>query len=320
VGGVVVPEKEITFTAQMPGQIVRIAGKEGTPFKAGTVLVALDKDALLAQRQQVAAQVANAQSVVRNAGVQYGRELESPTKSGGSPWGQMMPVDPMNMMGGGESRVDRRASLHSYRSRIDQAQSQLYQAQAKLKEIDAKLRDTDSIAPFDGVLLKKFVERGDTVQPGQPLVSFGDIRKLQIQVDVPARLALGLREGTEVDARLDDAGKTRVKVRIAQIFPMADPTRHTIRIKFDLPRGAPVAAGMYSDVLIPGAPRQGRALSIMPQTAILYRGGLPMAEVVTPGGRTELRLLRLGAPVGQDEIVVLTGVREGERVLVQGRP
>ena len=45
--------------------------------------------------------------------------------------------------------------------------------------------------------------------------------------------------------------------RIAEVLKaMADPTRHTVRIKFDLEPGSPAKAGMYGEVLIPQSGEQ----------------------------------------------------------------
>ena len=38
-GGSVIPLKEVTLAAQMPGRVVNIAGEEGDEFTAGTELV-----------------------------------------------------------------------------------------------------------------------------------------------------------------------------------------------------------------------------------------------------------------------------------------
>ncbi len=110
-------------------------------------------------------------------------------------------------------------------------------AQSQIQAIDAKLRDAQSLAPFDGVIVKKYIEEGDTMQPGQPLLVFADVEYLQIMVDVPARLRPGLREGMMLDAQLD-VGSQIVPVRVAQIFPMADAQRHTVKVKFDLPQAS----------------------------------------------------------------------------------
>lgn len=77
VGGTVVPVEQITFTAQVPGRVERVTGEEGDRFKKGEVLVAIDEEELRAQRQAALAQIATAEAAVRNAGVQYGRELQA---------------------------------------------------------------------------------------------------------------------------------------------------------------------------------------------------------------------------------------------------
>ena len=317
VGGTVVPVEEITFTAQMPGSVKFIAGAEGDRFEKGQVLAVLDESAMLAQRQAALAQIRNAESAQRNAAVQYDRERENPTpKQGGNMMSQMMP---MPFMGDdGDNKVHRGATLYQYRSQIEQAQGAVVAAHSQLGEIDAKLKDTKSIAPFAGFITHKHVNQGDTVQPGQPLLSFANMDQLQVQVDVPTRLAGSLHPGALTQVRLDDPKQTVVEARVAQVFPMADATRHTVRAKFDLKPGTPAKAGMYVDVMMPqvGGPElAAEALPVIPMAAVVWRGGLPMVYVQDAQGQPRLNLLRLGEQVG-DEVGVLTGLQGGERVLI----
>jgi multidrug efflux pump subunit AcrA (membrane-fusion protein) len=318
IGATIVPRNEVTLAAQLPGRVEFIAGREGDRFRAGQLLVALGEAELLAQRRAAQAEIGNAQAGLRDAEVQYSRELRSPQQRGGMgmPMMEQMPIMGQMLPGGGETKVERGATLHGYSTRIEQARSALAQSQSRLQAIDAKLRDTKSVAPFDGVILTKFVNIGDTVQPGQQLVSFGDVEALQIQADVPARLAPRLQLGTRLMARLDDPDKTELAVTVAQVFPMADPTRHTIRVKLDLPPQAPVAAGMYTQVLIPDATAQRGSFPIIPTSALVWRGGLPMVFVVYPDGHHELRLLRIGDQVGPDQVTILTGLSAGDQILV----
>jgi multidrug efflux pump subunit AcrA (membrane-fusion protein) len=313
VGGTVVPLQEITFTAQMPGNVDMIAGAEGDFFKAGTALAAMDEAALRAKRQAAVAQIRNAESAVRNAGVQWHRELEDPSPKQGNMFSQMMPM-PMPFMGDNNTDTHRSATLHGYSTKIEQAQGQLAAARAGLRELDEKLKDTRSIAPFDGYITKKFVNKGDTVQPGQPLLSFANMNQLQIQTDVPTRLSAGLHPGYITQVRLDDPGQSIVRARVAQVFPMADPTSHTVRIKFDLEPGSPAKAGMYGEVLVPQTGAQQSTQPMIPVSAIVYRGGLPMVYVLDAQNQPRLHLLRLGEQYG-DAVTVLTGLRGGEKVL-----
>ncbi len=330
-GGTVVPYKEVTLTAQIPGTIEFIAGAEGDHFNEGDVLVRIDDDDLLAKRRAALAQIGTIQSQLANAQMQYSRELWSPqsrsiSRSGGmgmpSLFDQMFTQPMTSMMPGdfgGNRYVDRTADLYARSTQVAQAQAQLAAAQAQVQEIDAKLKDTRAVAPFDGVIVRKLVEEGDTVQPGQPMIQFADTKYLQIKVEVPARLVAGLRKGMLVPARLD-VGSTRVDARVAQIFPAADAERHTVTVKMDLPEGVPGGPGMYAEVMIPDFNAPAQTMPVIPDSAVVWRGSLPAVFVVTEDGRTELRLIRIGDYVGRNQVAVLSGLRIGERVRVNPPP
>jgi multidrug efflux pump subunit AcrA (membrane-fusion protein) len=319
-GGTVVPYKDVTFSAQIPGRIERIAGEEGDSFESGAELIAINDDDLLAQRRAAWANLANAEAALRNAGVQYSREWISPyggeqnDMMGGM--GSMMRKfsNPMQgFMGSGSPGYERHADLYSYSTRVDQAKSQLVAARSRIEEIDAKLRDAKSVAPFAGVITRKLVEVGDPVQPGQPMLEFADTSKLQIEVEVPARLMPGVKKGMVVPARLD-VGDVDIQARVEQIFPIADPDRHTVKVKLDLPPGVPGGPGMYAEVMINDINAKVRDLPVVPTNALVWRGSLPGVYVLNESNERELRLVRTGDPVGADGIAVLSGLRAGERI------
>jgi multidrug efflux pump subunit AcrA (membrane-fusion protein) len=319
VGGTVIPYKEVTLSAQLPGRVKHLAGIEGDAFKTGDLLVALDDRELLANRQALMAQIATADAQLRNAGVQYTRELYAP-RSKTPPGGMAIPnlfdqmfTRPMEDFIGERSRgAERGADIYSSGTQIAQARNAVFRLQAELQALDSKLRDARSIAPFDGVIVRKFIEIGDTVQPGQPLLNYADVEYLQVEVDVPARLRPGLHEGMMLYAELD-VDHRRVPVRVAQIFPMADPQRHTVKVKFDLPQGVS-EPGMYSKVLVPDFNAPTRTNPVIPSTAIRYNGSLPGVYVMDDEGRWHLRLIRVGEPVSGGFTTVLSGLRTGERV------
>jgi multidrug efflux pump subunit AcrA (membrane-fusion protein) len=323
-GGTVVPFKEVTLAAEVGGRVESIAGEEGDAFAAGSVLVTINDEDLLAQRSAAVADYVNADLSLRNAGMQYSREWISPYGGeyndmlGGMPSMFKQFTNPMqSMFGGGHPRYERYTDLYSYRTRVDQARSALVRAQSRIAEIDSKLRDTRSVAPFDGVISDKLVEVGDTVQPGQPMLRFADTASLQIRVEVPARLMPGVEEGMIVPARLD-VGDVEVEARVAQIYPIANPTRHTVTVKLDLPQGVPGGAGMYAEVMMPDINAQVREMPVIPKSALVWRGSLPGVFVVNDQNQKELRLVRTGERIGQDGIAILSGLRAGERIVVGG--
>ena len=325
-GGSVIPLKEVTLAAQMPGRVVNIAGEEGDEFTAGTVLVKINDDDLRAKKAAIEAQIVAAQNAMQNAQVQYNRELWNPRVYNPRPMAGMgMPSmfddffdnDAMPGDSGGNKSIERHADLVTQGTQVSSARSRITEAESGLREINAKLRDTKAIAPFDGVIMKKMVEIGDTVQPGQPLIVYSYSKYLRIKVEVPARLMPGLTKGMVVPARLD-VGNTQINARVAQIAPIADNKQHTVTVKFDLPEGVPGGAGMYAEVMIPDVNSPSRALPVIPKSAINQRGSLPSVKVLDENNVPKMRLIRTGIEIGNDRIVVLSGLEPGERILTNG--
>ncbi len=329
-GGSVIPLKEVTLAAQMPGRVISIAGEEGDEFAAGTELVKINDDDLQAKKSAAEAQLNSAKNSMQNAQVQYNRELWNPRVYNPRPMAGMgMPsmfdgffnnMDDNNFMSGnnGNKSIERHADLVTQGTQVSSARSHVTEAESGLRTINAKLRDTKAIAPFDGVIMKKMVEIGDTVQPGQPLIIFSYSKFLRIQAEVPARLMPGLKKGMVVPARLD-VGNTLINARVAQISPVADSRQHTVTVKFDLPEGVPGGPGMYAEVMIPDVNSPSRALPVVPMAAIQKKGSLPSVTVLDDDNKPKMRLVRIGEVVDEDTVTILSGLKPGERILVRGR-
>lgn len=323
-GGTVIPAKEVTLSAQVPGRIEKISGEEGSSFKENAALISISTEELLAQRRSAMAEFASADAALRNAGVRYQQELFTPDSIKKAPGGMGLPflldemmTEPMSeILGKSDTKLDRRTNLHNFETQIEQARNTLMRARSQIDAIDAKLRDAHGLAPFDGMITKKLVEVGDTVQPGTPLLKFADTSSLQIQVEVPARLASGLQTGMVLNAKLDVGGW--VQVRIAQVFPIADAQRHTVTVKFDLPPNTRTGAGQYAQVEVQDVNTPAIYMPIIPTAAIVWRGSLPGVYVLNNGKRS-LRLLRLGNNYGQ-EVAVLSGLKSGETIEVNPAP
>jgi len=320
ISGTVTPYKEVTLTAQLPGRVKMIAGEEGDQFHQGEQLVALEIENLEAKRKAAEAQLANAQAALQNAQVQYSRELYSPqSESIASVPGMGMPklFDNMftskfgDMAGYGNPALERHADLYSRVTGVSQARAAVLTTEAQIRELDAMIRDSVSIAPFDGVVLKKMVEAGDTVQPGMPLIQFGHMKYMRIQSEVPARLASTLYPGLILKAKLDNEIKTQA--RVAQVYPMADASSHTVTVKFDLPEGVNASPGMYTELVIPDT-RSGSTQVVIPKTALLKGRSLP-AVLVVDGERSSLRLVRLGQETNDNKIIVLSGLVSGQQII-----
>ncbi len=323
IGGTVIPYKEVTLSAQIAGRVQYIAGSEGDYFQKNNLLLSIDDDDLVAQRRAALAQLANAETALRNAQVQYNRELISPrSESTGAMPGMGMPSLFDNLftrnagkaLGYGNPGVERQADLYSSGSKVKNAEAKVLQARSRLDELDARLRDARAIAPFDGKLVRKMVEEGDTVQPGTPLLKFAHTQFLRIQAEIPARLIFGLTKGSLVDVRLD-INNTHTKARVAQIYPVADKQKHTVTVKFDLPEGTPGGPGLYAEVTIDDTTSSTRPMPVIPKDAVLYRGSLPSVYVLDDQNKARMKMVRLGADYDSLRVTVLSGIEEGDRII-----
>lgn len=322
ISGTVVPYKEVTLTAQLPGRVEQVTGVEGSSKLTGDLLVSIDVDDLVARRQQVQAQMANANAALQNAQVQYNRELYSPRSESltvmpgmGMPsmFDQMFTRNMGDAMGFGDTDAERHADLYSAMTAVNQARSAVMQAQSQLQELDTRIMDARAVAPFDGVILKKMVEVGDTVQPGQPLVSFGHVSYLRLQAEVPTSLVGSLQVGQTISAKLDNG--LIANARVAQIFPVADAVKHTVTVKFDLPQGINVAPGVYAEISIPVQLRTQRKQVIIPESALIPGRSLPSVLVVSERNGSMMKLVRLGQKLANGRVVVLSGLSSADQII-----
>jgi multidrug efflux pump subunit AcrA (membrane-fusion protein) len=321
-GSTVIPYKTVTLTAQFPGRIMSIGGEEGAKFPTGSVLVKINDDALRAKKGIVEAQLQSAQAALKNAQLQYNREMISPrSKNVGAMPGMGMPsmmdiyfTRPFaDAMGTTNTDYNRYTDLMNSATSVTQAKTQVMQAWSQLNEINANLKNASSIAPFEGMILKKMVEEGDTVQPGQPLLKFGFIKYLRTRADVPEILVSSLKKGMIIPVKV---GGRKSQARVAQIHPVADANRHTVVVKFDLKTGINASPGMYAELFLPDASGANKAVVTIPKTALIKGRSLPSVLVLDEANKTtRLRLLRLGIDQENGQVQVITGVRVGERIV-----
>ena len=317
-GGKVISSAKVTLSAQVSGDVLTITGKEGDMFKRGAVLITLEQKSIQAQRDAVYAEISSANEALRNAGVQYSQSIVSPNSNsmfGGVPGMFSMFTDPMvKMSGRGDPDFDKFANRTSRYTSYQQAKNKLTQARLKLKQVEEHLKDATVVAPFDGVIVVKNVDQGDIVQSGQVLMKFANIKKLQVELNVPSRLVTSLKLNKRYRIKLDMVNIV-VNAKLSQIYPIADNNKHSVKVKFDLPENVPVLVGAYAEVEI-FETDSGSLMPVIPETAIIWRSSLPSVFVINPQThKTELRFVRLGEQISDNQKSVLSGLRIGEKIV-----
>lgn len=318
-GGTVLPRYELTISAQAPGKVVFLVGDEGTKVRPGELLVGLDNDALLARQRAAWATLAKARAALQNANVQMTRQIYggefAPRGGMGLPtlMDKYFTAPMAGAAGIGDPGLERYADINQSRVGVEQAQASVVEAQSALDVLVVALRDKRAESPGPAVIIEKFVELGESVQPGQPLLRIADTNDLQVRLDVPTGLVMGLEPGMPIPIRID-ATKMRIDARLEQIYPAADPKQHTVTLKLALPTGSAAGLGMYATVMVPDMNTPARVLPLVPPSAVIWRGSQPSVFVVNGNNQSEMRMVRLGDDLG-DSIVVLSGLSEGERIM-----
>ena len=317
-GGKVISSAQVSLSAQVSGDVLNIKGQEGDMFRQGAILMVLEQESIQAQRDAVYAEIESANEALKNAGVQYSQSIVSPNSSnmfGGIPSMFSTFTDPMvRMSGQGNPDFDKFARRTSRYTSYQQAKHKLTQAKLKLKQVETRLKDANIVAPFDGVIVVKNVDQGDIVQSGQVLIKFADIKKLQVELNVPSRLVTSLKLNKKYRIKLDMANII-VNAKLSQIYPIADNNEHSVKVKFNLPENSPVLTGTYAEVEI-FETGVDLLVPIIPKTAIIWRSSLPSVFVINPQtNKTELRFVRLGEQVNNYQKSVLSGLKIGEKIV-----
>jgi len=189
------------------------------------------------------------------------------------------------------------------------AQARFEAAVAGLEQAQEQLEYTQIRAPYSGIVTHRHVELGEIASPGQPVMSGISLDELRVIVDVPQSLIPAVREGGEV--RVYPADGSVLTPKGITIFPFADLGSNTFKVRIDLAEGTKsLFPGMF--VKTGFAVGERREL-VVPAQAVVYRSEVTGVYVIGDDGRVQLRQIRVGRAF-DDQIVVLAGLSEGERV------
>ncbi len=150
------------------------------------------------------------------------------------------------------------------------------------------------------------------VQAESKLYTIADLSTVWVYANVSQTDIGRLKPGNAATVAVDAYPSRRFSGRIDQILPQVDPMTRTVRVRlvFSNP-GVVLKPGMYVNVNI-GVPL-GRQL-VIPESGVLQAGTRQIAFVDHGQGYLEPREIEVGPRV-EDRVVVLKGLRAGERIV-----
>jgi RND family efflux transporter MFP subunit len=198
------------------------------------------------------------------------------------------------------------------RAEYDSAQSRQRLATGAAAEAKAMMGYVEIVAPFNGVVTRKWADRGDLAAPGKPLVDLEDPATLQLEADAPEAIASHIKGGSQIQVRVD-AISSALEGVVSEIAPAADPLSRTFRVKLDLPPTVGLMTGQFARLAVPIGERKSVRV---PVAAVVQRGQLEIVFSIS-GQRAQMHLVKTGKRVG-DEIEVLSGLESGQSVVING--
>jgi HlyD family secretion protein len=192
------------------------------------------------------------------------------------------------------------------------ARSALEQARANLASARARLEFTQVLAPHDGVLIARDVERGDLVQPGRTLLVLSPAGPTQLVLLVDERNLAQLRTGQNALASADAFPGQRFNARLTYINPGVDALRGSVELRLDVP-DAP--AYLRQDMTVSVDIEVGRRRQVLALPALAVRDMQNAPWVMKVQDRHARRqALELGLR-GTGMVEVVAGLEEGDLVL-----
>jgi multidrug efflux pump subunit AcrA (membrane-fusion protein) len=273
--GTLKSQQNVMMRPEVAGRVAALGFSDGARVRAGQVLVQLDDTLQRAEVKQSLAQVS-----IAEANLKRNQELVA------------------------QNFVSQRV--------LDESAANLQVVQAQLALSCARLGRMAVVAPFDGMVGLRVVNKGDYVKDGADLVNLEDISTMLVDFRLPERLAGKVKLGQSVALQLDAFPSRQFKASIVAIDPLLEPNGRSIGLRASLPNtsGEPAAvnarAGGAGGAGAPkGAPSGNASPGIANATAKASGPGLtvktptPARSKPAPGPVAEMTLPSLQASLAQ---------------------
>ncbi len=173
-------------------------------------------------------------------------------------------------------------------------------------------------APRDGVVVEKNVVEGQMVDAGMKLYRLADLATVWIQAQVYEQDLPFIKLGQEAVVSLASQPEPKFRGRVTYIYPTVDEKTRTARVRMEFHNpGYFLKPGMYATVELPCE----LALSalLVPESAVLRSGEKNTVFVALDQGHFEPCVVTIGARAEGGMYEVLSGLKEGERVVTSGQ-
>lgn len=293
--GTVQPRYQTNLGFRVLGRLIARPVYVGDLVAQGQVVAAIDATALQLAVRAATAEVANSQALLANATGTEERQR------------QLL-----------ETNVATQATYDTAAQARAAAQASVVRAQANLTKAREQFGYTQVKTDFAGVVTAVGAEVGQTVSPGQSVVTVARPDVREAVVDANDDLAVKLSPGTPFTVSLQLDPAIRVAGKVREIAPQADAATRTrrVRITLDNPPDTFRLGTTVSATL--AAPAANGSTVRLPPSAVFARDGGYFVWLADPASQTvSLRKIQ-GVTEEDGSFRVTAGVDAGMRVVVAG--
>ncbi|MFP4082191.1 MAG: efflux RND transporter periplasmic adaptor subunit [Candidatus Aminicenantes bacterium] len=191
----------------------------------------------------------------------------------------------------------------------------LTQAEIEVKKARLKLEKTKVRAPFSGIVYDIQVSPHEHITNSKKLFTLIDISRIRVHAKILESEISRIRVGREADLSFSAYPGKVFKGEVKALSPVVDPEDRTCRVIIGMKNPQEeIKPGMHAEVEIAAQIYKDRLL--IPQQAVLVRGGRKLAFVVEEG-LAKWRYIEVGRE-NEDYAEVLDGLKERESVILEG--
>lgn len=232
---------ELFLAAEVPGKILQMTKSEGQSFQQNEQLASIDTNQLHLKKQQLLATIDALKSKLQNVPVQL--EVFYDQKSNLTRELNRVSQLLTDSAATQKQYDDLKGQLEVTNSQIAATESQLSTTNrgllAEIKplrwqiaQVEDQIQRSQVKAPISGVILERYKEPGELVNPGQPLYKIANMDQLVLRAYVAEDQLTSFQTGDQVTVRADKGAQLQDYKGIIQwISPKAEFTPKIIQTK-----------------------------------------------------------------------------------------
>ena len=175
--------------------------------------------------------------------------------------------------------------------------------------------DLTIYSPASGIVTERKVTQGQYVNAGDALYTVTDLSRVWVKADIYETDLPQVHVGQAVEITSESAPGTTLRGQVAFLEPMVNTQTRTTAARIEVSNpGMRLRPGMFVQVRFAVAGQHSLAV---PRSAVVDTGLHKLVYVAKTNGVFEGREVQLG-PVAGDYYPVLSGLREGERIVTEG--